>query len=74
MQAVRQIYADLPDSIVMPIEFRHRKVEIIILPLARSPSIATDGLPSSAHPILPQKLIKLYKESHHGFTRTVLFN
>jgi hypothetical protein len=33
MQAVRQIYADLPDSIVMPIEFRHRKVEIIILPL-----------------------------------------
>jgi hypothetical protein len=33
MQAVRQIYSDLPESIIMPIEFRHRKVEIIILPL-----------------------------------------
>ena len=33
MQAVRQIYADLPESIITPIEFRHRKVEIIILPL-----------------------------------------
>ena len=33
MQAIRQIYADLPESIIMPIEFRHRKVEIIILPL-----------------------------------------
>ena len=33
MQAVRQIYNDLPESIIMPIEFRHRKVEIIILPL-----------------------------------------
>lgn len=31
MQAIRQIYADLPESIIMPIEFRHRKVEIIIL-------------------------------------------
>lgn len=33
MQAVRQIYADLPESITMPLEFVHRKVEIIILPL-----------------------------------------
>jgi hypothetical protein len=31
MQAVRQIYADLPESITMPLEFVHRKVEIIIL-------------------------------------------
>lgn len=33
MQAVRQIYTDLPESIIMPIEFLHRKVEVIILPL-----------------------------------------
>ncbi len=33
MQFIRQIYADLPDSIITPIEFRHRKVEVIILPL-----------------------------------------
>jgi hypothetical protein len=33
MQFIRQIYTDLPDSIITPIELRHRKVEIIILPL-----------------------------------------
>jgi len=33
IQAIRQIYADLPESIITPIEFRHRKVEIIILTL-----------------------------------------
>ncbi len=33
MQFVRQIYSDLPDSIIMPVELRHRKVEVIILPI-----------------------------------------
>lgn len=33
MQFIRQIYSDLPDSIIMPVELRHRKVEVIILPL-----------------------------------------
>lgn len=33
MQAVRQVYTDLPESIIMPVEFQHRKVEVIILPL-----------------------------------------
>ena len=33
MQFIRQIYSDLPDSILMPVELRHRKVEVIILPL-----------------------------------------
>ena len=33
MQLIRQIYSDLPDSIITPVELRHRKVEVIILPL-----------------------------------------
>jgi hypothetical protein len=33
MQFIRQIYTDLPDSIITKIELRHCKVEVIILPL-----------------------------------------
>ena len=33
MDAVRKIYEDVPDTIPVPPELRHRKVEVIILPL-----------------------------------------
>ncbi len=33
MDAVRKIYDDVPDTIPVPPELRHRKVEVIILPL-----------------------------------------
>lgn len=33
MQFIRQIYDDLPDFIPVPAELKHRKAEVIILPL-----------------------------------------
>ena len=33
MQAIRQIYESVPDSIQIPPELRRRRVEVIILPL-----------------------------------------
>jgi hypothetical protein len=33
MQFIRQIYEDLPDTIAIPINLRHIKAEVIILPL-----------------------------------------
>ncbi|MFI3220963.1 MAG: hypothetical protein QX189_17885 [Methylococcales bacterium] len=33
MQFIRQIYEDLPDFIPIPDELKHRKAEVIILPL-----------------------------------------
>ena len=33
MDAVRKIYDEVPDTISIPPELRHRKVEVIILPL-----------------------------------------
>ena len=61
MQAIRQIYADLPESIVMPIEFRHRKVEIIILPLDDFKETQEDHY----HVIEVNNIIKLSREELH---------
>jgi hypothetical protein len=61
MQAVRQIYADLPESIIMPIEFRHRKVEIIILPLDDIKEIQEEQY----HIIEINNIAKLSREELH---------
>lgn len=61
MQAIRQIYADLPDSIIMPIEFRHRKVEIIILPLDDIKETQEDHY----HVIEVNNIAKFSKEELH---------
>lgn len=61
MQAIRQIYADLPESIIMPIEFRHRKVEIIILPLDDIKETQEDHY----HVIEINNIIKLFREELH---------
>jgi len=41
MNALRLIFDDPPASIVMPEEFRHGSVEVIIMPLAPSPTTAS---------------------------------
>lgn len=61
MQAVRQIYTDLPESIIMPIEFRHRKVEIIILPLDDIKETREDHY----HVIEINNIAKLSREQLH---------
>jgi len=33
MQLLQQIYTDCPENIAIPLEYQHRKVRIIILPL-----------------------------------------
>jgi hypothetical protein len=33
MEAMRKIYRQLPDSLIMPRNLRHRRVEVILLPL-----------------------------------------
>ncbi len=61
MQAIRQIYADLPESIITPIEFRHRKVEIIILPLDDIKETQEDHY----HVIEINNIVKLSREELH---------
>ncbi len=61
MQAIRQIYADLPESIITPIEFRHRKVEIIILPLDDIKEMQEDHY----HVIEINNIVKLSREELH---------
>jgi|WetSurMetagenome_2_1015567.scaffolds.fasta_scaffold05806_4 hypothetical protein len=61
MQAVRQIYADLPESIITPIEFRHRKVEIIILPLDDIKETQEEHY----HVIEINNIVKLSREELH---------
>jgi hypothetical protein len=61
MQAIRQIYADLPESIITPIEFRHRKVEIIILPLDDIKETQEEHY----HVIEINNIIKLSREELH---------
>jgi hypothetical protein len=61
MQAIRQIYADLPESIITPIEFRHRKVEIIILPLDDIKETQEDHY----HVIEINNIINLSREELH---------
>ena len=61
MLAIRQIYADLPESIITPIEFRHRKVEIIILPLDDPKETQEEHY----HVIELNNIIKLSREELH---------
>ena len=51
MDAVRKIYEDVPDTIPVPPELRHRKVEVIILPLdddGSKTSVTVETQPDSA--------------------------
>lgn len=61
MQAIRQIYADLPESIITPIEFRHRKVEIIILSL----DDIKETQEEQYHVIEINNIVKLSREELH---------
>jgi hypothetical protein len=53
MTHFRQIYDDLPESILVPRELRHRRVEVILLPLGeptmngRQPEVDDNGWPIS---------------------------
>jgi len=40
MEAVRQVYEKLPETITMPLEMRDQRVEVILLPLEGEPDIA----------------------------------
>lgn len=40
MEAVRQVYEKLPETITMPSEMRNHRAEVIILPLESEPEIA----------------------------------
>ena len=51
MDAVRKIYEDVPDTIPVPPELRHRKVEVIILSLdddGSKTSVTVETQPDSA--------------------------
>lgn len=61
MQYIRQIYSDLPDSIIMPVELRHRKVELIILPL----DDITEAQTSEYHVVEIDTIAKLSREELH---------
>ncbi len=37
MQPIRQILEDAPDTIAVPEEYRHRRIELIIWPLGDEP-------------------------------------
>ena len=61
MPFTRQIYNDLPDSIATPVELRHRKVEIIILPLDE-----TEESQNNSYQIVEvDKIIKYSREELH---------
>lgn len=52
MAALRKIFDDLPNSIEVPAELRHRRAEVIILPLEdEEPSIAAETLDANGWPI-----------------------
>ena len=40
MEAIRQVYERLPETIVIPPALRDRRVEIILLPLDEEPDVA----------------------------------
>ena len=40
MEAVRQIYEKLPETITMPLEMRDQRVEVILRPMEKEPDIA----------------------------------
>jgi hypothetical protein len=43
MNAIREIYEDAPESIVIPESFRHRRVEIVLIALDEIPTEAVDA-------------------------------
>jgi hypothetical protein len=44
MHAIRQIIDDAPETIPVPPEMRHRRVEVIFFPLDEEPQAETDAL------------------------------
>lgn len=46
MEAMRKIYRQLPDSLMMPKNLRHRRVEVILLPLDAEKSLQADVNPA----------------------------
>ena len=49
MEAVRKVYRQLPDTLTMPKNLQHRRVEVILLPLDAEKSSRT----SSKSPVSP---------------------
>jgi hypothetical protein len=45
MEAVRKIYQQLPDTLRMPNNLKHRRVEVILLPLDVEKNYRTDSNP-----------------------------
>ena len=43
MEAIRQIYERIPGTITIPLEFRDRRVEVIILPLDQGEAKKLNG-------------------------------
>ena len=48
MNAIRQIYDDAPESIVIPESFRHRRVEVLLIALDE---IAIEAVDASGWPV-----------------------
>jgi len=40
--ALRTLYCDMPQTIIVPIELRHRVVEVIMLPIDEEKTVTSD--------------------------------
>ena len=52
MTTLRKIYDELPNTIEVPVELRHRRAEVIILPLEEeTPAVTLDEMDKNGWPI-----------------------